>query len=328
MATLTATETQIITDQYVLYNGDAIEVMAQLPMHTVDFALYSPPFAGLFLYSSDPRDLSNCLDRDEFLTHYAFVVEALVRVMKPGRLVAVHCTDIPLGNTGHNDTLYDFPGDLIRLHQQQGMGFIARYHVWKEPLTIRNRTMAKGLMHKTLVEDATECSIAHADQALIFRTAGTNAVPVQHPHGLSEYLGAKPVPRDLLQYRNWQGDQIENKYSQWVWQQYASAFWDDVRLDRVLPYKAARESDDERHIHPLQLDVIERLITLWTNPGEVVFTPFMGVGSEVYGAVRLGRKGLGVELKPSYFRQAVANCREAIADQAPRDQLSLLDSLD
>ena len=172
---------------------------------------------------------------------------------------------------------------------------------------MRNRTMAKNLAHKTIVEDSSRCSVASADYLLVFRKKGQNKIPIAHPHGLSEYAGERQIPSELLGYRNYKGNQIENKYSHWIWRQYASAFWDDVRISNVLPYKEARDPEDEKHIHPLQLDVIERCTILWSNPKEIIFTPFMGVGSEVYCAVKNGRKGIGVELKPTYYRQAKAN---------------------
>ena len=168
--------------------------------------------------------------------------------------------------------------------------------------------MTKSLSHKMLTEDSTRCSIANADQLLIFRNRGQNAVPVAHPHGLKEYAGSRRMPPEVLEYRNWTGSQLENKWSHWIWRQYASAFWDDVRLDRVLSFKQARDEEDEKHCHPLQLDVIERALALWSNPGETVLTPFMGVGSEVYAAVSLGRRAVGIELKRSYYNQAVKNC--------------------
>lgn len=296
----------VVTNDFAMYLGDCISVMAQLPERSIDLSIYSPPFGGLYQYSSDECDLSNCLHRDEFFEHYTFVVDGLHRLTKPGRMSAVHCTDIASGNSGL-DHLYDFPGDVIRLHERRGWQLVARYCVWKEPLTVRNRTMTKSLSHKMLTEDSTRCSIANADQLLVFRRSGQNAVPVIHPQGLTAYFGAREVPYDLLQYRYWTGSQLENKYSHWVWRQYASAFWDDIRIDRVLPYREGRDEADEKHVHPLQLDVIQRGVTLWSNPGERVLTPFMGVGSEVYGAVQLGRRALGIELKPSYYRQAVRN---------------------
>jgi hypothetical protein len=313
-----AVTTQTITDQYALYHGDCVEVMEGIPQDSIHLSIYSPPFAGLYQYSSSEKDLSNSGDYDEFLTHYGFVIEQLSRITIPGRMTAVHCMDIPNSNTGRGDTLLDFPGDIVRLHADYGWGYVARYHVWKEPLTVRNRTMAKALAHKTIVDDSTRCSVASADYLLIFRNQGENPTPVEHPNGLTEYAGARPIPHDILKYRNWEGKQIENKYSHWIWRQYASAFWDDVRLDRVLPFREARDEEDEKHVHPLQLDVIDRAVVLWSNPNENVFTPFMGVGSEVYGAVAQGRKGIGAELKESYYRQAVANLKtldDGAADQ-------------
>jgi hypothetical protein len=298
---------QSITDSYAIYNGDCMEVMPSLPSESVGLSVYSPPFAGLYQYSSSERDLSNSRDYGEFMAHYRMVIDEIGRLTMPGRMTAVHCMDIPRSNTGRNDSLMDFPGDLIRLHEEMGWRYVARYHVWKEPLTVRNRTMTKGLAHATLVDDSTRCSVASADYLLIFRRKGDNPVPVAHPTGLLSYAGERQPPAELLRYRGWDGNQIENRYSHWVWRQYASAFWDDVRLDRVLPFRESRDEDDEKHVHPLQLDVIERAIVLWSNPGETVLTPFMGVGSEVYGAVANDRRAVGIELKPSYYRQAVMN---------------------
>jgi DNA modification methylase len=297
---------QEITDQYAIYLGDCCEVMPTLPSESIHLSVYSPPFAGLYHYSSSENDLSNCRSYEEFFEHYRFVVQELFRLTIPGRMTAVHCMDIPSGNTGV-DVLRDFPGDIIRLHKDIGFEYIARYHVWKEPLTVRNRTMAKNLAHRSLIEDSSRCSVASADYLLVFRRHGENPVPIIHPVGLTEYVGERQVPAELHHLRGMEGNQIENRYSHWIWRQYASAFWDDIRLDRVLPYREARDQQDEKHIHPLQLDVINRCITLWSNPREKVFTPFMGVGSEVYEAVMLGRLGIGVELKPSYFRQAQKN---------------------
>jgi DNA modification methylase len=297
---------QAITDRYAIYLGDACEVMPQLPPASIHLSIYSPPFGGLYHYSSSERDLSNCSDYRGFFEHYAFIVREIARLTIPGRMTAVHCMDIPSGNSG-TDYLVDFPGDIIRLHEREGFRYAARYAIWKEPLAVRNRTMAKNLAHKTIVEDSSRCSVASADYLLMFRRDGANPVPIAHPHGLMDYAGARKMPADLLPYKGWAGNQIENKYSHWIWRQYASAFWDDIRLDRVLPYREARDEEDEKHVHPLQLDVIERCLTLWSNPGEKILTPFMGVGSEVYAAVRQERRGVGVELKPSYYRQALKN---------------------
>jgi DNA modification methylase len=311
---------QLVTDQFALYCGDCMEVMPTLPDGSIHLSVYSPPFAGLYHYTSSERDLSNNASYEEFFEHYRYVVEEIHRLTMPGRVTAVHCMDTPTGNSG-GDALMDFPGDIIRLHKEIGFDYVARYHVWKEPLTVRNRTMKKDLAHRTLVEDSTRCSVASADYLLIFRRHGENIAPVAHPEGLTEYAGSRAIPADLERYRNWDGNQRENRYSHWIWRQYASAFWDDVRLDHVLPFREARDEEDERHVHPLQLDVIDRCLVLWSNPGENVLTPFMGVGSEVYGAVRSGRRGIGIELKQSYYRQAVKNVKAAETDQ--RGQLAL-----
>lgn len=305
-----AVKTQEITDKYALYNGDCIEVMETLPKEKIHLSIYSPPFGGLYHYSSNERDLSNCVDYSQFFEHYAFVVRELHRLTMPGRMTCVHCMDVPSGNSG-TDYMIDFPGDIIRLHEKEGWRYVARYAIWKEPLAVRNRTMAKNLAHKTIVDDSSRCSAASADYLLVFRRSGKNPVPISHPNGLLDYAGERKPPSDLLHYRGWTGNQIENRYSHWIWRQYASAFWDDIRIDRVLPFKGGRDEEDEKHIHPLQLDVIDRCLVLWSNTGETVLTPFMGVGSEVYSAVMSGRLGVGVELKSSYYRQACKNLEQA-----------------
>ena len=307
-----AVEEQAITEQYAIYLADCIEAMQALPDHAVHLSVYSPPFGGLYHYSSSERDLSNCDDYDKFFEHYEFVVREIERLTLPGRMTAVHCMDVPTGNSGC-DALIDFPGDIIRLHERIGWRYIARYSVWKEPLAVRNRTLQKSLAHKTIVDDSSRCSVANADYLLVFRKHGENPVPIAHPVGLLEYAGERRPPADVLKYRGWTGKQTENRYSHWIWRQYASAFWDDIRMNRVLPFQPARDKDDEKHVHPLQLDVIDRILTLWSNPGETVLTPFMGVGSEVYAAVAQGRRGIGMELKPSYYRQALKNIEAAAA---------------
>ena len=302
---------QEIHKQYAVYNGDCIEVMAEMPEKSVHLSVYSPPFGGLYNYSSSEKDLSNCKDYQQFFEHYAFVVRENARLTLPGRMTCVHCMDVPSGNCG-TDYLMDFPGDIIRLHEKEGWNYIARYAIWKEPLAVRNRTMAKNLAHKTIVDDSSRCSVASADYLVVFRRKGQNSIPIKHPQGLLEYAGERKMPADLLKYRGWKGNQIENRYSHWIWRQYASAFWDDIRLGHVLPFRQAKDEEDEKHVHPLQLDVIDRCLILWSNPGEVIWTPFMGVGSEVHEAIRLERKGIGAELKPSYYRQALKNIAEVL----------------
>jgi DNA modification methylase len=313
---------QFVTERYAIYNGDCIEVMAGLPKDSVDLTVYSPPFAGLYQYSSDERDMSNCIDHDEFFVHYGFCLDQIARITKPGRISAVHCMDIPLSNSGC-DAMFDLPGRIILEHERRGFAYGGRRVIWKEPLMVRNRTMMKSLHHKTLCEDSTRCSIANADYLLMFRAKGENKVPVIHEHGMLEYAGERQPPYELHHMRGMRGDQKLNGYSQYIWRQYASSVWDDIRIDRVLPYRAAKEGEDEKHVHPLQLDVIDRAVWMWSNPGEIVLTPFMGVGSEVFGAVQAGRKGIGVELKTAYYRQAMLNLEEINAGTAQAEQVDL-----
>lgn len=213
---------QLITEKYALYNADCMEVMQKIPPESVHLSLYSPPFGGLYNYSSSERDLSNCVDYAQFFEHYAFVVREIFRLTYPGRMSAVHAMDVPSGNSGY-DYLIDFPGDIIRLHEKEGFRYVARYAVWKEPLGVRNRTMAKNLAHKTIVEDSSRCTVASADWLLVFRRKGENRIPIAHPCGLTEYAGERQMPAEVLTYRGWQGNQIENRYSHWIWRQYASA---------------------------------------------------------------------------------------------------------
>lgn len=324
-----AVKSQEITDTYAIYNGDCNEVMKNMPDKSVHLSVYSPPFGGLYNYSSDPLDISNCYDYDEFFQHYGYVVKELNRITMAGRITAVHCTDIPTGNCG-KDSLTDLPGDIIKLHRDNGWDFIARHTIWKEPLWVRNRTMTHNLSHRTIVEDGTYGGVASADYLILFRKKGENNIPVAHPTGLTYYAGESPVPSELAKYRGWTGKQTENRYSHWIWRQYASSVWDDVRMGRVLPYKEGKDVDDEKHVHPLQLDVIDRVIVLRSNIGEVVFSPFGGVGSEPYSAVALGRKAVAVELKESYYRQMQRNLKECVPgiyEKNDLEQLSLLGSL-
>lgn len=313
--------TQQLTDRWAIYNADCIDVLAQIPTESIHGSIYSPPFAGLYHYSSDDRDLSNARTYAEFAEHYGYVLDEITRVTMPGRTTGVHAAPIPTGNTG-KDGLFDFPGDVIRWHVDRGWEWVARHVIWKEPLAVRNRTMAKNLAHKTVIDDAAYAGVASADELLIFRKSG-QAAPILHPTGLHDYAGSTPVPTELARYRGWDGAQTGNRYSHWIWRRYASSIWDDIRIDRVLPFREARSEDDEKHVHPLQLDVIDRYLQLRTLPGERVLTPFMGVGSEVYEAVRLGRVGVGVELKPAYYVQAVRNLTAVDTDTPDALELEL-----
>jgi DNA modification methylase len=320
---------QKIGEKYAIYNGDSAEVLASLPDKSIHFSIYSPPFATenggcLYNYSSSVRDLSNARTYNEFFEHYEYIVSHIARATMPGRISAVHCMDVP--KQGSNVCGYtDFPGDIIRLHEKLGFEMLPRICIWKEPLAVRLRTMAKALAHRQICEDSTLTNIAAGDYLIPFRKKGTNPVPVVHETGFHEYYGEREVPKELHRYRGWKGKQTENRYSHWIWRNYASCFWDDIRLNHVLPYEDARDEEDERHQHPLQLDVIYRAVELWTNPGERILTPFMGVGSEVYGAVALGRKGIGCELKPSYYSQAVKNLSKLDKPEECKKETMLFD---
>lgn len=315
-----AVKDQEITADHAIYNGDCVEVMRTMVSASADLTVYSPPFAGLYQYSSDPRDMSNAIDRDEFFVHYGFCIDEIRRLTKPGRISAVHCMDIPLSNGGC-DAMYDLPGEIIKAHEARGFEYGGRRVIWKEPLLVRNRTMMKSLHHKTFCEDSTRCSIANADYLLMFRKKGENKIPVIHETGMHTYAGENQMPSDILRYRGMVGDQKLNKYSQWIWRQYASSVWMDIRIDRVLPYRDSKDDGDEKHVHPLQLDVIERAVMMWSNPGEVVLTPFMGVGSEIFGALINSRKGIGIELKEAYFKQAQKNLAYALENHSEQDGL-------
>ena len=253
------------------------------------------------------------------MEHYAFVVEQVARLTMPGRISVVHAADVPVGD----GVLFDFPGEVIRLHERFDFQYIARHMVWKPPLAVRMRTMARGLAHRTVVEDSALADVAGADSVLVFRKRGRNKIPITHSTGLLSYAGARKPSADVLQFRGFDGDQTQNRYSHWIWRQYASSFWDDVRIDRVLLFKENKDEDDEKHVHPLQLDIIDRVLTLRSNPNEVVLTPFMGVGSEVYSALRSGRRAIGIELKPSYYRQALKNVDAALTNAIESEQTAL-----
>jgi DNA modification methylase len=320
---------QNITDRWAIYRGDCCEVIKTIPDKSIHLSIYSPPFAtenggALYNYSSSVRDFSNARTYREFFDQYEFLVSEIARVTMPGRITAVHCMDVP--KAGANICGYsDFPGDIIDLHEKLGFDYLPRICIWKEPLAVRNRTMSKALAHRQIVEDSTQTNVAAADYLIPFRRKGDNPVPVTHPNGLLDYAGERVMPSELRRLRGYEGNQIQNRYSHWIWRQYASCFWDDIRLDRVLPYIESKDKGDERHQHPLQLDVIERACVLWSNEGENVLTPFMGVGSEVFGAVSLGRRGIGIELKESYYRQAVCNLETSPKKEEQRDLLSKLE---
>jgi len=319
---------QIVTDNYAIYNSDCMLVMPTLADESIDLSIYSPPFAGLYNYSSSESDFSNCESKEQFLDQYEYLIKEISRVTKSGRISAVHVTDV-FDNTCR---LWDFPHEVINLHEKYGFEYRNRITIWKEPLKVRMRTMVQSLMHKFIVEDSTKCFTAMPDYVLVFTKKGENKVPVRHDFGLKKYFGEIPILPNILRAWNnanesslnevelWEylkgkyedhQDPKSNKLSHYIWQRYASSVWDDIRIDNVLPFRDSKEEDDEKHVHPLQLDVIDRLVELYSNPNEVVLTPFMGVGSEVFSPVSLGRKAIGIELKDSYYKQAIANMKES-----------------
>ncbi len=319
---------QLVTEKYAIYNSDCMLVLPTLENESIDLSVYSPPFAGLYNYSSSEADFSNCESKEQFLEQYDYLVKEISRVTKSGRISAVHVTDV-FDNTCR---LWDFPHEVIKIHEKYGFEYRNRITIWKEPLKVRMRTMVQSLMHKFIVEDSTKCFTAMPDYVLVFTKKGENKVPVRHDFGLKKYAGEIPILPNIL--RAWNNaneselnenelwdylntkfedhqDPKSNKLSHYIWQRYASSVWDDIRIDNVLPFRDSKEEDDEKHVHPLQLDVIDRIVELYSNPNEVVLTPFMGVGSEVFSPVSLGRKAIGIELKDSYYKQAVLNLKEA-----------------
>lgn len=321
---------QIISKDYAIYNSDCMYVLPTLKDDSIDLSVYSPPFAGLYNYSSSENDFSNCETRDQFLQQYEYLIAEIARVTKPGRITAVHCTDVMDSKSGE---LWDFPNEIIKLHEKYGFKYRNRITIWKEPLKVRMRTMVRSLMHKLIVEDSTECFTAMPDYVLIFKKKGINQIPVTHDFGLLHYAGSTPMlPEMIEQYGSY--EYLKKKYAGWTdpktnklshihWQRYASSVWDDIRIDEVLQFKESKDEDDEKHVHPLQLDVVDRIVDLYSNEGEVVLTPFMGVGTEVYAPVSMGRKAIGIELKDSYFRQAIKNLGDVKKRFAQNTQIKL-----
>lgn len=345
------TKSEIHEENYSIYNSDCMYVLPTLPDESIDLSVYSPPFAGLYNYSSSENDFSNCETKEQFLDQYRFLINEIGRVTKPGRITAVHCTNV---KDSSSENMWNFPAEIVKMHEEAGFDWKDEIIIWKEPLGVRRRTMVKSLMHKMIVEDSTQCFTAMPDKLLVFKKRGENKVPVTHTCGLKHYAGEYPMLIDHLgklgqvrdsisavydkakerptleagikayiwaSFRDLQKkymdfgkngeDHKENILSHIIWRRYASSVWDDVRINNVLQFNESKDENDEKHVHPLQLDVIDRVVELWSNPGEVVLTPFMGVGSEVFSPVSLGRKAIGIELKESYFQQAVKNLKQA-----------------
>lgn len=284
---------QYIDDRMALYHGDSCEVLTEIPSDSVHFEIYSPPFASLYTYSNSDRDLGNSKNKHEFYQHFEFIVKELYRVLIPGRLMAVHCMNLPTSKSRDGFIgIDDFRGDLIRLFQSAGFIYHSEVCIWKDPVIAMQRTKALGLLHKQIKKDSAMCRQGIPDYLVVMRKQGDNPEPITHTN--------KSFPVD-------------------VWQKYASPIWTDINPSDTLQYRSARDNKDEKHICPLQLTVIRRALNLWTNPNDIVLTPFMGIGSEVVTALENGRRAIGVELKDSYYLQAEKNAKAA----TETEQLSL-----
>lgn len=268
---------------FAIYNGDSCEVMKAIPDNSIHYSIFSPPFAQLYVYSNSVRDLGNCRSTTEFYEQFKYIIKELHRIIMPGRLVSIHCMDLPTQKQRDGFIgLSDFPGELIQLMIGGGFIYHSRVTIWKDPVVQMQRTKALGLLHKQIKKDSTMCRQGTADYIITFRKDGENEEKVSHTD--------ESFPVDK-------------------WQEYASPVWMDINQSNTLQKESAREQQDEKHICPLQLDVIERCIELWTSPNDIVFTPFAGIGSEIYQALSMGRRGIGIELKESYYKQAVLNCK-------------------
>ena len=283
---------------YALYNGDSAEILTQIPSESVHYSIFSPPFQSLYTYSNSERDLGNCETAGEFYEQFSYIGRELYRVIKPGRLMSVHCMNLPTSKERDGYIgIRDFRGELIRFFQEIGFIYHSEVVIWKDPVTAMQRTKALGLLHKQLKKDSCMSRQGIPDYLVTFRKPGDNPERVTHTN--------ESFPVSL-------------------WQRYASPVWMDINPSNTLQRESAREEQDERHVCLLQLEVIERAIDLWSNPGDVVLTPFLGIGSEAYVALQKGRKAIGIELKESYFKQAVANCK-SVADN---NQISMEELLE
>jgi DNA modification methylase len=288
-----------IGESFAIYNGDSIEITKSFIDNSVGFSIFSPPFVDLYTYSDDERDMANCSSYDEFFQQFNFLASELERIIKPGRSVAIHCMDLPYQKGKHGFIgIRDFPGDIIRLFEKNGFIYHSRVTIWKDPLIEATRTKALGLMHKQLCKDSAICRQGYPDVLIVMRKRGNNLEPINHEEGITEfkYFGSE-IPA---------GSGVEYQHN--IWRKYASPVWMDIRQTYTLQKESARDERDEKHICPLQLDVIGRCVLLWSNPGDVILSPFAGIGSEGY-SINLNRKFIGIELKGSYYTQAVENLK-------------------
>lgn len=314
---------QVVNDRYAIYQGDACELIRSIPGASIHFGMHSPPFEGLYKFSAFDRDISNNDDPQTFFEHYGFLISELLRVTMPGRLHAVHVMQLPR-NKGRDGFvgMRDFRGEVVRAYEDAGWWFHSEVCIWKDPVVAQQRTKSLRLLHKQVLKDSALSGQGLADYVVVFRKPGDNpkalAGPFETFAGEGLDLSLEAYNAQVGQHSG--GGRAAWTYEQWVsilvWQRYASPVWSDIRQTRTLQYRGGRDTLDEQHISPLQLDVIERCVDLWSAPGETVLTPFLGIGSEVFGAVSAGRRGIGFELKPSYFQQAVRNL--ASVDKAER----------
>lgn len=308
---MTKVKDQASGKNWTIWNGDCVEVARGLPDASVGMTVYSPPFESLYTFSDDPRDMSNCRDKETFWTHYKFLIGEVLRATKPGRLCAVHCMQLPTSKMRDGFIgIRDFRGEIVRAHQDAGWYFHSEVMIRKDPVAAMQRSKSIGLLHKQVVKDSTISRMALADYVVVFRKPGENPEPVSGP--FDAYYGSETTPDGALRSDSaFRGTSHDLPGSPWysvaVWQRYAESVWLDIAQGDVLSRKDARDEPDEAHISPLQLTVIRRCIDLWSNPGDVIFSPFTGIGSELYVALQMGRKAIGSELKPSYFKQAVKN---------------------
>jgi len=323
---------QHITDRSALYNCDCVELARSMPDNSVDFSVYSPPFISLYVFSNSERDMGNNADDATFWQHYKYLIAEHYRITKPGRLVAIHCMNLPTAKAREGYIgIKDFRGDIIRAHQEAGFIYHSEVCIWKDPVIAQQRTKAIGLLHKQLIKDRSMSRMGIPDYLVVMRKPGENEEEIAGY--LERFIGTDgelDVSRDA--YKQHSRDVIADGGKPWpfemwrsvlIWQRYASPVWMDINQTRTLQYRSARETDDERHISPLQLDVIERSLEMWSAPGDLVYTPFLGIGSEAYCALKMGRRAIGSELKPSYFRVAINNCQDA-ETVAVESQLDLL----
>lgn len=305
---------QVITKDYAIYHADTIDVARALPNDSIHFSIFSPPFEALYTYSNSDRDMGNSADSEQFWEHYRFLIAEQFRSMMPGRLVAIHCMNLPTSKQNHGFIgIRDFRGEIIRAYQDAGFYYHSEVCIWKDPVVAMQRTKALGLLHKTIKKDSSMSRQGIPDYLVVMRKPGDNPEPIEGAldHFVGEDVPASFVPIEYGDGRRAWVIENENATPIDVWQRYASPIWMDINQTNTLQFQTARDNDDERHICPLQLDVIERSIQLWSNPGDTVWSPFMGIASEGYVSIQHGRKFIGAELKASYFKIAKRNMKDA-----------------